>query len=95
MFLQGSSRLIRKISLKNKILHYSKLSSCAKQTYAEVFQASVKNRDEFWAEQAEKVTWTKKWDKVLDDSNSPFTKWQVQMRFVVILLRFVTSMYVS
>jgi hypothetical protein len=84
MFLHNSSRLIRRISLRNKILGYSKLSSRGKHTYAEVFQASVKNREEFWAEQGEKVTWMKKWDKVLDDSNSPFTKWQVQLRFVVI-----------
>ncbi len=30
----------------------------------------------FWAEAAEQnVTWFKKWDKVLDDSNPPFFKW--------------------
>ena len=29
----------------------------------------------FWGEVAEEITWFKRWDKVLDDSNSPFTKW--------------------
>jgi len=31
----------------------------------------------FWAERAGELTWYKKWDKVLDDSNKPFFKWFV------------------
>jgi propionyl-CoA synthetase len=29
----------------------------------------------FWAEQAERVHWYKRWDRVLDDSNPPFYRW--------------------
>jgi len=29
----------------------------------------------FWGEVAEEITWFKRWDKVLDDSNPPFAKW--------------------
>ena len=29
----------------------------------------------FWGEQAERVHWTKRWDRVLDDSNPPFYRW--------------------
>ncbi|HEX7487619.1 MAG TPA: acetyl-coenzyme A synthetase N-terminal domain-containing protein, partial [Anaeromyxobacteraceae bacterium] len=29
----------------------------------------------FWAAEAEELEWTKKWDRVLDDSNKPFFKW--------------------
>ncbi len=36
---------------------------------------SIEHREEFWSEQAEKLHWFKKWDKVLDDSNPPFYKW--------------------
>ena len=37
---------------------------------------SLSNPEEYWARIAEENTvWTKKWDKVLDDSNSPFTRW--------------------
>jgi hypothetical protein len=43
--------------------------------YDEVFRRSIKDPDNFWAEQAEAITWFKKWDKVLDHSNPPFTKW--------------------
>ena len=31
----------------------------------------------FWAAQAEEFEWFQKWDKVLDDSNTPFYKWFV------------------
>ncbi len=45
--------------------------------YDELYKYSIENRDEFWAEQAEKLSWYNKWDKVLDDSNPPFYKWFV------------------
>ena len=32
---------------------------------------------EFWAAEAEKLDWFKKWDKLLDNTNPPFTKWFV------------------
>ena len=44
-------------------------------SYAEVHRRSVENPEEFWAEAAEKITWFKKWDQVLDNGNQPFTKW--------------------
>ncbi|MCP4343028.1 MAG: propionyl-CoA synthetase [Desulfobulbaceae bacterium] len=40
-----------------------------------VFQRSVENPEEFWAEAAKDITWYKEPDKVLDDSNAPFYKW--------------------
>lgn len=43
--------------------------------YDELYNYSLENREDFWAEQAEKLHWFKKWDKVLDDSNPPFYKW--------------------
>ncbi|NLC70181.1 MAG: acetate--CoA ligase [Desulfuromonadaceae bacterium] len=53
---------------------------------AVVEKANVKDWDEmskraqedyegFWAAEAEKLHWFKKWDKVLDESNKPFYKW--------------------
>jgi acetyl-CoA synthetase len=45
--------------------------------YENMYHYSVKNREKFWAEQAEKLHWFKKWDKVLDSSNPPFYKWFV------------------
>ena len=43
--------------------------------YDELYKYSIENREQFWAEQAEKLSWYKKWDKVIDDSNPPFYKW--------------------
>ena len=36
---------------------------------------SMANPEEYWARIADNTVWTRKWDKVMDDSNSPFTKW--------------------
>jgi len=44
-------------------------------TYEEVFRRSMQDPDGFWGEAAEDITWVKKWDKVLDDSNKPFYRW--------------------
>jgi propionyl-CoA synthetase len=43
--------------------------------FDEVFQRSVDNPEEFWAEAAKNITWYKECDKILDDSNPPFYKW--------------------
>ena len=43
--------------------------------YEALYNYSVENREDFWAEQAETLSWFKKWDKVLDESNAPFYKW--------------------
>ncbi len=45
--------------------------------YDDLYKRSIEDREGFWAEQAEKLEWFKKWDKVLDDSNPPFYKWFV------------------
>ena len=44
--------------------------------YKEVYQQSVDNPEQFWAEQADTFTWQKKWDKVMDcDMRKPDIKW--------------------
>lgn len=43
--------------------------------YEDAFKKSVEKPEEFWAEIAKTVHWHKKWDKVLDNSHPPFTKW--------------------
>ncbi len=47
------------------------------ETYAQMYQRSVRDPEGFWAEQAEKfVTWFKKWDKVLEwNFHSAHVKW--------------------
>jgi hypothetical protein len=51
--------------------------------YSSTFRKSQENPEEFWGEHAEKLVWHKKWDKVLDNSRPPFTKWYVISLFFV------------
>ena len=44
---------------------------------ADAYAEAAKDRPAYWAKQAERLTWTKKWDQVLDWSNPPFAKWFV------------------
>lgn len=43
--------------------------------YNDLFQKSIKDPESFWENAAQAVTWSKKWDKVLDDSDKPFYRW--------------------
>jgi propionyl-CoA synthetase len=43
--------------------------------YAEAFRESLENPETFWGHAAENIAWNRKWDNVLDQSNSPFIKW--------------------
>ncbi|XP_071443357.1 LOW QUALITY PROTEIN: acyl-CoA synthetase short-chain family member 3, mitochondrial [Hetaerina americana] len=45
--------------------------------YDKAFKLSLENPPEFWAEVGHKLSWYKPWNKVLDDSDPPFTKWFV------------------
>ena len=43
--------------------------------YDKLYQYSLEQPETFWAEQADQLSWYKKWDKVLDQSNAPFYNW--------------------
>lgn len=43
--------------------------------YEETYKRSITDREGFWADEAKKLHWYKKWKKVLDDSEKPFYKW--------------------
>ncbi len=43
--------------------------------YDDAYQASLNDPDKFWGQAAETITWDKKWDKVLDDTDAPFYRW--------------------
>lgn len=44
---------------------------------AEAYERAAADREAFWAEQAERLSWDQKWDQVLDWSNPPFAQWYV------------------
>jgi acetyl-CoA synthetase len=43
--------------------------------YQRMHTQSVKDPEGFWGSVADELTWHKKWDQVLDDSEAPFYKW--------------------
>jgi acetyl-CoA synthetase len=43
--------------------------------YDQMYQYSIENREQFWADQASLLRWYKPWDSVLDATNPPFYKW--------------------
>ena len=43
--------------------------------FEEAYARSIDDPEGFWGDAAEGITWTKKWDKVLDDSKKPFYRW--------------------
>ena len=45
--------------------------------YEETFQRSITDARGFWGDAAGRISWFKKWDKVLDDTNPPFYRWFV------------------
>jgi len=44
-------------------------------TYRALYERSLRDPSGFWAEQAEAIEWTRRWDRVLDDSRPPFYRW--------------------
>jgi hypothetical protein len=44
------------------------------KTLQELRTKSLENIEEFWAQQADNLIWSKRWDKTLD-WNPPFAKW--------------------
>jgi propionyl-CoA synthetase len=43
--------------------------------FADVYAASLREPEAFWAEAAEDIAWVKRWDRVLDASAAPFYRW--------------------
>ncbi|GAB6054392.1 propionyl-CoA synthetase [Magnetospira thiophila] len=45
--------------------------------YDLAYKRSLEDPEGFWGEAAEGIVWSKKWDRVLDDSNAPMYRWFV------------------
>jgi propionyl-CoA synthetase len=43
--------------------------------YQKAYDESINSPNTFWAKAAEEISWSKKFEKVLDDSNKPFYRW--------------------
>src|SRR3954464_7405455 len=47
------------------------------QRFEETYRRSLEEPDSFWAEAAAALDWDEPWQRVLDDSRAPFTRWFV------------------
>ncbi|NRA83950.1 MAG: propionyl-CoA synthetase [Gammaproteobacteria bacterium] len=45
------------------------------ETYQDLYSQSINQPEQFWADAAQAISWSKPWDKVLDDSNIPYYRW--------------------
>ena len=46
------------------------------RSYREEYRAlPAETQTGFWAEAAEDLHWTRRWDRVFDDSGAPFVEW--------------------
>lgn len=69
------------INLDLSIYHFrcvprTSADSTTVQNYADAYQNSIEEPEEFWAEVGAKMLhWDKPFEKVLDNSKPPFTKW--------------------
>ena len=43
--------------------------------YEETYARSLEDPSQFWASAAESIQWTRRWDRVYDDTNPPFYRW--------------------
>jgi propionyl-CoA synthetase len=43
--------------------------------YDEIYRQSLEDPSAFWGRAAEKITWYRKWDRVLDTTRPPFYRW--------------------
>lgn len=64
-------------TVKYKIQRRDLSLTSSRHSYDDAFRESIKRPEEFWGAAAEALTWHKKWNKVLDNSNAPLTKWLV------------------
>mgnify|MGYP005991793235 FL=1 len=44
-------------------------------SYKEVYEAWLNNPEEFWAKQAEHISWDQRWDQIFDKSEGPYGRW--------------------
>ncbi len=64
-------------AMNTEMFHPSKevIDAAHIKDYETLYKRSIADREGFWAEEAGKLEWYKKWDKVLDSSKKPFYRW--------------------
>jgi len=74
---ESTEAALSNLSHEDRRFPPSKEFAAGANVKADAYAEAAKDRPAFWAKQAERLTWDKKWDQVLDWSNPPFAKWFV------------------
>ncbi len=69
----------KQTELEGEVYYPSKevIAQAVLKDWDELADFAQRDLEGFWAREAEELSWFKKWDKVLDDSQAPFYKWFV------------------
>lgn len=51
------------------------ISDAHDPVYMDAYNRSISNPEDFWGELGRLIDWHKPWERVMDNSNPPFTKW--------------------
>ncbi|KAI5726855.1 hypothetical protein M8J76_009684 [Diaphorina citri] len=69
-----SQNYVIKSKKDNKI---NECTSNQNDKYYDAYRKSIEAPESFWTDVGNMATWSKKWDRILDNSDQPFTKWFV------------------
>ncbi|XP_055354889.1 acyl-CoA synthetase short-chain family member 3, mitochondrial-like [Paramacrobiotus metropolitanus] len=64
-----------KANVRNAEIAKSDATTSEEDVYLKTYLKSLSRREEYWKDLASALVWDEKKDKVLDDTDSPFTKW--------------------
>lgn len=70
-----SSESLENLSTESRVYPPSAEFTAQANAKAEMYDAANRDRLKFWEQQAERLSWHKKWNQTLDWSNAPFAKW--------------------
>ncbi len=72
-----STDTLANLATENRTFAPDPLFAAQANAQAALYDRAAADRLGFWAEQADRLTWDRRWDEVLDWSNAPFAKWFV------------------
>ncbi|MBM7771390.1 acetyl-CoA synthetase [Actinokineospora baliensis] len=73
----GQQPTLDNLSTESRVFAPAEEFSAAANVGAAAYERGSADREAFWAEQAERLTWDTRWERVLDWDDAPFAKWFV------------------
>ncbi|SES05019.1 acetate--CoA ligase [Actinokineospora terrae] len=73
----GQTPTLDNLSTESRVFAPTDEFSAAANVGAAAYEQGADDREAFWAEQAERLSWDTRWERVLDWDDAPFAKWFV------------------